>query len=305
MDVVVDKVVAVLQVLTFRDAVGGNQNINVSGITGHQQFLVLGYRRKTGQNGIQITMQTGHGGAAIHVAGNHGGMQPEVFQHIRAHIVVQVFCRVRKGSEDDDLPVVRVDGMFHLVFQHVQQLLQLAVILRRDVPHHENEKLQGFLVLGKAPAPGDIVHVTDLNFDFAANGEDIAFTLVIGIQLVQVADVCQVQCGGGRLVIGIDTLDGIINQFADALEGQIEGIDRALHTFHQVDCHQTANTLLTACLCKADVDLVVLVQLRVFFEFAALDVMAGCIDTQIQKHQLFKNFIVVDGPLQIRQLGTQ
>ena len=41
MYIVVDKVIAVLQVLTFRDTVGGNKNINIRVVVRHQELLVL------------------------------------------------------------------------------------------------------------------------------------------------------------------------------------------------------------------------------------------------------------------------
>ena len=51
-NVVVDEIVAVLQVLTFRNAVGGNQNVDFRIVAGHQQLFVLGYRREAGQNRV-------------------------------------------------------------------------------------------------------------------------------------------------------------------------------------------------------------------------------------------------------------
>ena len=51
-NVIVDEIVAVLQVLTFRNAVGGNQNVDFRIVAGHQQLFVLGYRREAGQNRV-------------------------------------------------------------------------------------------------------------------------------------------------------------------------------------------------------------------------------------------------------------
>ena len=54
MDVVIDKVVAVLEVLTFGNTVRCNQDVDIPVITGHEQVLVLGDGRKTGQHRVQV-----------------------------------------------------------------------------------------------------------------------------------------------------------------------------------------------------------------------------------------------------------
>ena len=59
-DVVVDQIVAVLQVLTFRNTVGGNQNINIIFVVRVQQMLFFGNGRKERQHGIDVHFQLWH-----------------------------------------------------------------------------------------------------------------------------------------------------------------------------------------------------------------------------------------------------
>ena len=63
--------------------------------------------------------------------------------------------------------------------------------------------------------------------------------------------------------------------------------------------------MLAAGLRKAHIDSVVAVKLRVFFHSARQNKVGGRVNRQIQKHQLLKNLVVVDGILQIRQVRTQ
>ena len=96
-----------------------------------------------------------------------------------------------------------------------------------------------------------------------------------------------------------------VNEPFDSLQCQIERIDRAFHTLHQVDGHQSPDALLAAGLRKANIDSVVAIKLRVFFHSARQNKVGGRVNRQIQKHQLLENLVVVDGILQIRQVRTQ
>ncbi len=54
MNVVIDKIVAVLKVLTFGNTVGSEDDIKLIAVVGHRQMLVLGTRRKQGQQGRKV-----------------------------------------------------------------------------------------------------------------------------------------------------------------------------------------------------------------------------------------------------------
>ena len=54
MDVVVDEVIAILQVLAFGDAIGGDEHVDFAVILGQEQRLFLGKRRKQGQELLEV-----------------------------------------------------------------------------------------------------------------------------------------------------------------------------------------------------------------------------------------------------------
>ena len=178
-------------------------------------------------------------------------------------------------------------------------------MLRRDVAHHVGKEIQNFGVFLQLLAPRLIVHIRKVDFDLFAKREQIIGILIVAVKLVYIGNVRQIQCGARVAVKPIDGINRTVNEPFDSLQRQIERIDRAFHTLHQVDGHQPADTLLAAGLCKSHVDSVVAVKLRVFFHFAWQNKVRRRINRQVQKHQLLKNLVVVDGPLQIRQMWTQ
>ena len=100
-NVVVDEVVAVLQVLTFGNTVGGDQHINFRLITRHQQFLVLRDRREAGQHRVQVGTELGASRPTLNRAGYHCGVQSIPILNIAADIVVEITGGIRKSGEDD------------------------------------------------------------------------------------------------------------------------------------------------------------------------------------------------------------
>ena len=125
MNVVVDEVVAVLQVLTFGNTVGGDQHIDFRLITRHQQFLVLRDRREAGQHRVQVGTELRTGCPSFHRARYHCGVQSILILDITADIVVEITGGIRKSGEDDQLFIALIDGVSDLVINHPKKLLQL------------------------------------------------------------------------------------------------------------------------------------------------------------------------------------
>ena len=87
MNVIVDQIIAVLQVLAFGNAVCRNQYINLRGTTGHQNIPVFGERRKTGQYIVECCLEPLDRGASVNRAGNDSGVQPIFLLYERTHVV--------------------------------------------------------------------------------------------------------------------------------------------------------------------------------------------------------------------------
>ena len=71
-----------------------------------------------------------------------------------------------------------------------------------------------------------------------------------------------------------------VDQILDAGQRQIKRIDGAFHTLHQVDGGQATDALLTVRLRKADIDLVVAVQLGILLHLTWQNVVRRRIDCQ-------------------------
>ena len=78
MNVVVDEIVAILQVLTFGNTVGRDQNIKLVLISGQKNRLSFGNRREAGQYRIKVCSELWYGSFSVNCAGNLCRFQPEV-----------------------------------------------------------------------------------------------------------------------------------------------------------------------------------------------------------------------------------
>ena len=74
-DVIVDKVVAVLEVLTFRDAIRSDQDVDVRRSGGAEKIPVFGYRREAGQNIVERPLESLDRRAPINRARDNSGVQ--------------------------------------------------------------------------------------------------------------------------------------------------------------------------------------------------------------------------------------
>ena len=200
-NVVVNQIVAVLKVLALGNTVGGNQNINIGIVIGQQESLIFRNGRETGQHCVQVVGELGNGGFAVNGASDHCGVHVELLLHVGGHILIKVVCCIRKGGEDNHLPVALVDGMLHLVLEHPQQFLQFAVIFGGDVPNHQGQQLQYISILLERSAPGDVVHIGNVNLDLLSEGEQFIPILVFGVVILQIGNVSHVQFHAGMAVI--------------------------------------------------------------------------------------------------------
>ena len=300
-DVIVDEVVTVLQVLALADAVGGDEDVQRTGIAGHQVLFVLGDGRKAGQHGVQVAAQAGDDGAPLHITGHFRRVQTKFFLGIPADVLVEVIRRIRKGGEDDEFSVVGVDRVGDLLVDQVKQLPEFTVMRRGDVGHHEKQQLQRFGVRLKVAQPGQIVHIGQIDLDLAANSEKVG-VLVIGIPVLGCRQVVQFQHLPAILVV-LDGGDGIRDQLVDAFQRKAEGIDRAFQPFEQVDTHQAANTLLAALLGQAVAFVVGL--LYILGQTGRLNVVGRSVNAEVERVELLVDVLVVDGPGQVGQAGAQ
>ena len=153
MNVIVDEVVAVLQVLTFGNTVGCNQNIKLIGTSGQEYSFALRNRREAGQHRVEIGSELRNGCSSVNRSGNLCRFQSEVLFCEFTDVCKEVIGGIRECSEDNDLLITGIDWLLNFLADQVKQRLQLCVMLRRDVGNHEGQEFQILRILFQLAHP--------------------------------------------------------------------------------------------------------------------------------------------------------
>ena len=132
MNIVVDQVVAVLQVLALGDAIRSDEHIRLSA-TRCLGIEAKGRARCKGRkNGILPLSETGHIGIPTRTR-DESGVHSMLLKKLRSQQIVEIVRRVRKGGEDDDLAVrlifCRVEGIVQFLANEGSQKLQFSIPL--------------------------------------------------------------------------------------------------------------------------------------------------------------------------------
>ena len=131
--------------------------------------------------------------------------------------------------------------MLKLRANFLNEHLKFAVMLRRDVGEHKEQRIQVFEVFGKITTPLDIVHICEVDFRFLATDESRILALV----KVEAAFKIEIVNVGMSAVERVDGVNGRLNEVFDAVERQTERVYRTLQTFEQVNAHKFADASFT------------------------------------------------------------
>ena len=128
MYVVVDKIVAILQVLSFADAIRGNENVYLLVHLWQQGILFLGNGGKEREQGVEVGAYTLTGREPdctprLGTARYDGRVQIVFLPDTLGKVFVEVFCRVSEGGKDDYLLIIAVYWVGKLMAKIVYQLL--------------------------------------------------------------------------------------------------------------------------------------------------------------------------------------
>ena len=190
-------------------------------------------------------------------------------------MIVQVLSRICECGKYEYFLIAGVDGMSHLLVQQAEQLLQFAVVLRRDVGHHQRQPFKHVSILFQFFPPALPVHVGKVNFDLFAHGEELRVFIIH----VPVVAVCLIH-GDVRRTVFLEPIDRVnrpVDQLHDALQRQLKGVDRAFQTLEQVDAHQSLNAAFPTAL--GQVLVLVMDEVFVLLQLAGEYVMRRRIDT--------------------------
>ena len=132
-------------------------------------------------------------------------------------------------------------------------------MFRCNISDQQGQQFKHLSVLFQAVPPRHIVHIGKVNFDFPSEREQLVRVLIFDVKLVHIGNIRQVEGRTGVFIKAVNRFYRAVYQILDTGQRQIERIDGAFHTLHQVDGGQTADALLTVRLRKADIDPVVTV----------------------------------------------
>ena len=138
-NVVIDQIVAVLQILTLGNAVSGNKNINLLCTARHQHIPPLRNGREAGQHIVQGSFQPLNGRFSVNRPGNDSGIQTVFCFDIVCYLVIQILRRIGKRRENQHLFIAFVDGTVHFLVQQLQEILEFQIVFRRDVGYHQGQ----------------------------------------------------------------------------------------------------------------------------------------------------------------------
>ena len=178
-------------------------------------------------------------------------------------------------------------------------------MFRCNISNQQGQQFKHIGIFRQAVPPRYIVHIGKVNFDFPSEREQLVRVLILGIELVHIGNIRQIEGRTGVFIKAVNRFYRAVYQILDACQRQIERIDGAFHTLHQVDGGQATDTLLTARLRKADIDLVISVQFSILLHLTWQNVVRRRIDRQCQKHKLLKNLVVADCFLQVSKMWTK
>ena len=241
MNVVVDKIVAVLQVLSFANAVGSNQHVYFSCIVGVNGITILGYRREIGEYVVKAALDAWQSALTFGTTGYQSRVQSAIIQDSTGKLLVQVVGRIGKGCKYQYLFVVAIDRVFKLVLQICYQLLQFGIVLWRNIFQHEDKQFQYIDIRLQVAPPPYIIHITQIDFGFTPYER-----IIFGIFAVEVF--CEVGDINGSCSAFFKLVNGgnrIFDKIVYPYQGQAERVDATFQAFQQVNSHQFPDSLLS------------------------------------------------------------
>ena len=217
MDVVVDQIVAILQILSLGDAVGRNQDIDIHLAVRHEKFSALRNRRKAGKHVIEGCRKLLYRALSVNASRNDGGIQSVARFQKGADLLIEILRGIGKCREDEHFFVAFVNRVFYFFREQVKEFLQLAVVCGRKLRYQLNELIQNLLIFFKLRPPADPVHIRKRNVYFLAHlKEIIVFIIEIKVDAVhRIYDAIV----SARTVIAVYFLDGRIQSVLNPRQG--------------------------------------------------------------------------------------
>ena len=174
-DIVIDQVIAILQVLAFANAVRRNQQVDIARDNVPEQMTFLGLRRKIRQHRIVIGTQLREIRATVHIARYKCRVDSVFLEQLLGKLFVEVFRRIGKCREQDYLLVPRIDWVFNLVADSCKKGLQLGIVFRRKLLGNLLQLCKYAQFLAEFVQPANVIHIGQIEVYILANGKFVIF----------------------------------------------------------------------------------------------------------------------------------
>jgi len=228
-DVVVDEPVAVLKILAFRDAVGGDEQVQLA-VARQVRRALLGAGREGAEQRAQISAQIRERGAVAAGPGDQGRVDAQVLLRPGCELCVEILGRVGEGGEDENFAVARIDRLAAFVLYDLAQRCQLGVTGAIDPRGLGMQCREPVAVFDEVLAPAHLVHVIEQNLDLVAEQQGLEG----GIIQIDLLDLNLFE----TVVVVVDSGEHGIDVAKLPLDRQCERRHGALHALEYVDAQQ-------------------------------------------------------------------
>ena len=162
---------------------------------------------------------------------------------------IQITGCIRKCRKDKDFFVaclpVAIDGVSHFSRYQLPQMLQLAVVAGRYLPHQRQKPRKAALIRGKVLLPGKRIHVRQIDADLASGDSRIRKTCQLFILFPGISVPFSGKTGFAVLAEGADPFQRLFAVLQQRPQGQAEGFHGTFQPLEEVRGHQRLQAALT------------------------------------------------------------
>ena len=167
---------------------------------------------------------------AIHRAGHERSLQAQLIPCHTADVVEEVLGGIGKGGKNQHFSITFVNRGSHLFTDNTNEFIQFEIVLRRNIFHHEYQKLEILNILVNIALPRDVIHIPQVNLDFLSYAEEICVLIII-VKIIrysrEIAHLIKVSRAVHHELF--DSLRSVIQIVINAAHGQKKRMNRTFH----------------------------------------------------------------------------
>ena len=181
-DVVVDQVVAILEVLALADHVGSDEHVQLARFLGHRKATLFRVRREQRHDLLEVEAYSQGRLRAMAASRDDSCIKADVGE-CGSEFPVEVVGGVSERGEDEYLAVTLVDRVLSLVHNQLLELAEFEIMLGRDLAHLAEEFPQGLTIVPQVALPGLDVEVIEVDLDLLTEGQRLDVRVVLAVDI--------------------------------------------------------------------------------------------------------------------------